>query len=203
MNIYTSFITIALSFIPLSYKERGIHGPGEQNSMPPSRKFKKNKTQNWSNRSKPLESHTWVTISIRFGYPRRHEIGVIENSALWVLIPTEERGREQKYLLRTATSGSSHSAPAGGATYQGTAGYIKNLSSHQGLGQHAPPAWLCHGRLPHRLSGRPVCSRGMLSNSTLSLEMQQLLSPLEYVEPPKATALIPVPIPSACKEGVE
>lgn len=63
---------------------------------------------------------------------------IIENSALWVLIPTVERGREQKYLCRTATSGSLHSAPAGGATYQGTVGYIKNVPSHQELG-HVPP----------------------------------------------------------------
>lgn len=40
VNIYSSFITIALFFIP-SNKERDIHGTGEQNSMPLARKLKK------------------------------------------------------------------------------------------------------------------------------------------------------------------
>lgn len=51
------------------------------------------------------------------------------------------------------------------------------------------------------LNGMPPYNRSTLSNSPLSLEIQQLSGSTEYIDPPNAPALIPVSALATCKEG--
>lgn len=122
-------------------------------------------------------------------------------SAPWILGPITEWVRYQTSPSRTAIIDNEYRAPAGGVSYHRAASYSKNLPSHQGVDMcclpdcdraQTPTLTQWHAYLQHWSA---------LSNSPLSLEIQQLSGSVEYTDPPNASAPIPVSAPATCKEG--
>lgn len=125
-------------------------------------------------------------------------------SAPWIMVPITEGGRYQIRPRSTVITDHEYGAPAGGASYQRAASYNKNFPSHQGVDDMFHWPALAMAQTPTLTKWHAYLQqRSVLSQSPLSLQMQQLLGSVKHIDPPNFFAPIRMSVPATCKGIVE